>query len=59
MEVSDCICDGRYDKGIDGIYVNDKLGQIDVFQTIIVQTDKGLGDVKSEGICREPFPVQG
>jgi hypothetical protein len=45
MEVSDCICDGRYDKGVDGIYVNDQLGQIDVFQTVIVQTDKGLGDV--------------
>ncbi|MGA7849886.1 MAG: AIPR family protein [Terriglobales bacterium] len=44
MEVSDCICDGRYDKGIDGIYVNDQLGQIDVFQTVIVQTEKGLGD---------------
>jgi hypothetical protein len=45
MEVSDCICDGRYDKGIDGIYVNEQLGQIDVFQTVIVQTEKGLGDV--------------
>jgi AIPR protein len=45
MEVSDCICDGRYDKGIDGMYVNDQLGQIDVFQTVIVQTEKGLGDV--------------
>jgi hypothetical protein len=26
MEVGECICDGRYDKGIDGIYVNDQLG---------------------------------
>jgi hypothetical protein len=45
MEVSDSICDGKYDKGVDGIYVNEQLGQIDVFQTVIVQTEKTLGDV--------------
>ena len=34
-EVDDAICDSNYDKGIDGIYVNDLLQQIDVFQTKI------------------------
>lgn len=44
MEVADCICDGQYDKGIDGIYVNDQLGQIDVFQSSLARGHKTLGD---------------
>lgn len=44
MEVSDCICDGNYDKGIDGIYVNDQLGHIDVFQSTLAHGPKTLGD---------------
>jgi hypothetical protein len=43
-DVDDCICDGKYDKGVDGIYVNEQLGHIDVFQSTLVQTDKTLGD---------------
>ena len=44
-EVSDCICDGPYDKGVDGLYVDDHLVQIDIFQARISKTDKTLGDV--------------
>jgi hypothetical protein len=44
-EVFDAICDGSYDKGIDGIYVNEQVNQIDVFQTKIAQSPKTLGDV--------------
>ena len=44
-EISDCICDGPYDKGVDGIYVDEHLGQIDIFQARISKTDKTLGDV--------------
>ena len=44
-ELSDCICDGPYDKGVDGLYVDDHLGQIDIFQARISKTDKTLGDV--------------
>ena len=44
-EVSDCICDGPHDKGVDGLYVDDHLGQIDIFQARISKTDKTLGDV--------------
>jgi hypothetical protein len=43
-EVDDCICDGSDDMGVDGIYVNDQLSQIDVFQSHIVQSNKTLGD---------------
>jgi hypothetical protein len=47
-EVDDSICDEPNDKGIDGIYVNDLLQQIDVFQTTIGYADppQQLGDVK-------------
>jgi hypothetical protein len=44
MEVSDCICDGKYDKGIDGIYVNEQLGHVDVFQSSLTHSEKTLGD---------------
>jgi len=43
-EVYDCICDGNYDKGIDGLYVNEQLAQIDIFQSMIVKSAKTLGD---------------
>ena len=43
-DVEDCICDGSYDKGIDGVYANDQLAQIDVFQARLVQGKKSLGD---------------
>src|SRR6185503_2235062 len=43
-EIYDCICDGNYDKGIDGIYVNDQMCQIDIFQTTVKQGPKTEGD---------------
>jgi hypothetical protein len=43
-EVDDCICDGSYDKGVDGIYVNEQLAQIDVFQARMVKGRKTQGD---------------
>src|SRR5947209_767772 len=45
-EIGDCICDGKYDKGIDGIYVNEQLGQIDIFQATIARTPKTKGDTE-------------
>jgi hypothetical protein len=44
-EIDDCICDGNYDKGVDGIYVNEQLARIDVFQSRIVKGNKTQGDV--------------
>ena len=47
MEVDNIICDGQGDNGIDGIYVNDNEGCIDIFQSKIVQKDtKTLGDTQ-------------
>jgi AIPR protein len=43
-EVDDCICDGTDDKGIDGIYVNEQLGQIDVFQSRLFTQKSAPGD---------------
>jgi hypothetical protein len=43
-ELEDCICDGTDDKGIDGIYVNEPLAQIDVFQSRMVTKKQILGD---------------
>jgi hypothetical protein len=47
-EIDDSICDEENDKGIDGIYVNDLLQQIDVFQTTIGYADppQYVGDVR-------------
>jgi hypothetical protein len=43
----DSICDGPDDKGIDGIYLDENLERIDVFQSRLLQrTDKGLGDTQ-------------
>ena len=45
IEVDNIICDGQGDKGIDGIYINDNEGCIDILQSKIVQKDtKTLGD---------------
>ena len=45
IEVHDCICDGQNDQGVDGIYVNDQLDQVDIFQATIAQGPKTLGGV--------------
>jgi len=44
-DAQDAICDGSDDKGIDGIYIDENLERIDVFQTKLYQkTTKTLGD---------------
>ena len=45
-EVADAICDRKYDKGIDGIYVNDLTQQIDILSCVIGTATpvQGLGD---------------
>ncbi len=41
----DSVCDNKGDKGVDGIYINEGLGTIDIFQTKIVQSEKKtIGD---------------
>ncbi|MBI2516926.1 MAG: AIPR family protein [Opitutae bacterium] len=46
-EVFDAVCDGSGDKGVDGVYVNHPLQQIDIFQvTVIKGAEKTLGDSK-------------
>ncbi|MDY0278189.1 MAG: AIPR family protein [Acholeplasma sp.] len=40
QEAIDCVCDNHGDKGVDGIYVNEALGTIEVFQSKISQSDK-------------------
>jgi hypothetical protein len=43
--VEDAICDGKYDMGVDGIYVDHTLLEIDVFQCKLSQNDaRTLGD---------------
>lgn len=45
VEAIDSVCDSRGDRGIDGIYVNENLGTIDVFQAKLFQTqNKSVGD---------------
>lgn len=47
IEVQDIVCDGRGDKGIDGIYVNKSEECIDIFQSKTVQNPgKTLGDTQ-------------
>ncbi|MEP6518518.1 AIPR family protein [Microcoleus vaginatus] len=47
IEVQDIVCDGRGDKGIDGIYVNESEECIDIFQSKTVQNpSKTLGDTQ-------------
>jgi hypothetical protein len=45
-EAADCVCDNTYDKGIDGIFVDEHLRQIDIFSSSIATKTKGTGDVK-------------
>jgi hypothetical protein len=41
----DSVCDNKGDKGVDGIYLNEGLGTIDIFQTKIAQSEKKtIGD---------------
>ena len=45
IDAQDTVCDGPDDKGIDGIYVNQNLERIDVFQTKLYQNrDRTIGD---------------
>ncbi len=45
QEAIDCVCDNHGDKGVDGIYVNESLGTIEVFQSKISQSErKTIGD---------------
>lgn len=45
LEAIDCICDQPGDKGVDGIYVNEGAGTIDIFQSKISQSDNStIGD---------------
>ena len=42
----DCICDGPDDKGVDGVYVDDNLESIDIFQSRLYKgATKSIGDV--------------
>jgi hypothetical protein len=45
-EVSDSICDKKFDKGVDGIYVSDLLQQVDIFSAVIGTANpvQDLGD---------------
>ena len=46
-EAQDTVCDGPDDKGVDGIYVDENLETIDVFQCKLVKNpDKTLGDTQ-------------
>jgi hypothetical protein len=41
----DCVCDGPGDRGIDGIYVDENLETVDVFQNRLLQnTARTVGD---------------
>ena len=47
IEVQSIVCDGKGDKGIDGIYVNESEECIDIFQSKTVQkSNKTLGDTQ-------------
>lgn len=47
LEAVDCICDQPGDKGVDGIYVNEGAGTIDIFQSKISQSDNSsIGDTQ-------------
>lgn len=46
QQAIDSVCDNKGDKGVDGIYVNESLGSIDIFQSKITQSGaKQIGDV--------------
>lgn len=44
IEAVDAVCDQKGDKGVDGIYINEGNGTIDVFQCRVFQSDKKVGD---------------
>lgn len=45
QDAIDVICDQSGDKGVDGIYINEANGTIDIFQTKIIQSpSKTIGD---------------
>lgn len=45
-QAHDAVCDGPDDKGVDGIYVDDNLEQIEIFQSKLFQSPaKTIGDV--------------
>lgn len=45
QDAVDCVCDQFGDKGVDGIYINETSGTIDVFQSKISQSsNKTIGD---------------
>lgn len=45
LEAIDSVCDQKGDKGVDGIYVNESNGTIDIFQSKISQkADRTIGD---------------
>lgn len=47
LEAIDCICDQPGDKGVDGIYVNEGSGTIDIFQSKISQKENSsIGDTQ-------------
>ncbi|WP_031359908.1 AIPR family protein [Caballeronia sordidicola] len=47
LEAIDCICDQPGDKGVDGIYVNEGAGTIDIFQSKISQkANSSIGDTQ-------------
>jgi len=47
-EACDAVCDGPDDKGVDGIYIDDNLERVDIFQSKLVKSKKrkSLGDVQ-------------
>ncbi len=46
-EAQDTVCDGPDDKGVDGVYVDENLETIDLFQCKLVQNvNKTLGDTQ-------------
>lgn len=47
LEATDCVCDQHGDKGVDGIYVNEGSGTIDIFQSKISQkSNSSVGDTQ-------------
>lgn len=45
LEATDSVCDQKGDKGVDGIYINEANGTIDIFQTKISQkSGRTIGD---------------
>ena len=47
-DAEDAVCDGPDDKGIDGIYVDENLERVDIFQSKLLQNSaKTIGDAIS------------